>query len=48
MKEFSFLMGNCPGALVEIAAELKKEHRIRYLELVEAENLLMLGLEEMF
>ena len=26
MKEFSFLMGNCPGALVEIAAELKKEH----------------------
>ena len=26
MKEFSFLMGNCPGALVEIARELKKEH----------------------
>jgi len=26
MKEFSFLMGNCPGALVGIAAELKKEH----------------------
>ena len=26
MKEFSFLMGNCPGALVEIAGELKKEH----------------------
>ena len=29
-------------------AELKKELRQRYLELVEAENLLMLGLEEMF
>lgn len=26
MKEFSFLIGNCPGALVEIAGELKKEH----------------------
>lgn len=26
MKEFSFLMGNCPGALVEIANELKKDH----------------------
>ncbi|MBE0636295.1 hypothetical protein IH601_09885 [Candidatus Bipolaricaulota bacterium] len=26
MKEFSFLKGNCPGALAEIAAELKKEH----------------------
>ena len=25
MKEFSFLMGNCPGALVDIANELKKE-----------------------
>ena len=26
MKEFSFLIGNCPGALVEMAVELKKEH----------------------
>ena len=26
MKEFSFLIGNCPGALVEIANELKKDH----------------------
>lgn len=26
MKEFSFLMGNCPGALVDIATELKSEH----------------------
>jgi hypothetical protein len=26
MKEFSFLIGNCPGALVEIATELKKDH----------------------
>lgn len=26
MKEFSFLIGNCPGALVEIASGLKKEH----------------------
>ena len=26
MKEFSFLIGNCPGALVEIADDLKKEH----------------------
>lgn len=26
MKEFSFLMGNCPGALVEIAAAMGKEH----------------------
>jgi hypothetical protein len=26
MKEFSFLIGNCPGALVEVADELKKEH----------------------
>jgi len=26
MKEFSFLIGNCPGALVDIAKELKKEH----------------------
>lgn len=25
MKEFSFLIGNCPGALVDIANELKKE-----------------------
>jgi len=26
VKEFSFLMGNCPGALVEIAAAMGKEH----------------------
>jgi len=26
MKEFSFLIGNCPGALVEMAIDLKKEH----------------------
>lgn len=26
MKEFSFLIGNCPGALVDIANELKQEH----------------------
>jgi len=26
MKEFSFLIGNCPGALVEMAKELKDEH----------------------
>lgn len=26
MKEFSFLIGNCPGALVEIAAALGDEH----------------------
>lgn len=26
MKEFSFLKGNCPGALVDIASELKNEH----------------------
>ena len=26
MKEFSFLIGNCPGALVEMATLLKAEH----------------------
>ena len=26
MKEFSFLIGNCPGALVEIATRLKADH----------------------
>ncbi len=26
MKEFSFLVGNCPGALVEIAQALANEH----------------------
>ena len=26
MKEFSFLIGNCPGALVDMAVELKNEH----------------------
>jgi hypothetical protein len=26
VKEFSFLIGNCPGALVEIAGALGKEH----------------------
>jgi len=26
MKEFSFLIGNCPGALVELANTLKAEH----------------------
>ena len=26
MKEFSFLIGNCPGALVDMANELKEEH----------------------
>ena len=26
MKEFSFLIGNCPGALVEIAVALGSEH----------------------
>lgn len=26
MKEFSFLIGNCPGALVEMALDLKNEH----------------------
>jgi hypothetical protein len=25
MKEFSFMIGNCPGALVEVAQELKTE-----------------------
>ena len=25
MKEFSFLIGNCPGALVEMAMQLKKD-----------------------
>jgi len=26
MKEFSFLIGNCPGALVEMAGLLKQDH----------------------
>ena len=26
MKEFSFLIGNCPGALVEMALDLKNDH----------------------